>query len=145
MVADFAKVFPEATILITAVGDPDSRAHGANESMHLGDFAAACLAETLMLDALHSSIRRADAVTARTREGPRLKPVRPLAAPRDHRRRRGPGVTACRQRVISSGTATMSQVQHAPTPKSGQQQREIGGETCRIRPVSGMRWVYLKS
>jgi cysteinylglycine-S-conjugate dipeptidase len=50
MVADFAKAFPEATILITAVGDPDSRAHGANESLHLGDFAAACLAETLMLD-----------------------------------------------------------------------------------------------
>jgi acetylornithine deacetylase/succinyl-diaminopimelate desuccinylase-like protein len=51
MVADFAKAFPEATILITAVGDPDSRAHGANESLHLGDFAAACLAETLMLEA----------------------------------------------------------------------------------------------
>ncbi len=51
MVADFAKAFPEATILITAVGDPDSRAHGADESLHLGDFAAACLAETLMLDA----------------------------------------------------------------------------------------------
>ena len=44
------RCFPEATILITAVGDP-TRAHGANESMHLGDFAAACLAETLMLDA----------------------------------------------------------------------------------------------
>ena len=51
MVADFGKAFPEATILVTAVGDPDSRAHGANESLHLGDFAAACLAETLMLDA----------------------------------------------------------------------------------------------
>jgi cysteinylglycine-S-conjugate dipeptidase len=51
MVADFGKAFPEATILITAVGDPDSRAHGANESLHLADFAAACLAETLMLDA----------------------------------------------------------------------------------------------
>jgi len=51
MVADFGKAFPEATILVTAVGDPDSRAHGSNESLHLGDFAAACLAETLMLDA----------------------------------------------------------------------------------------------
>jgi acetylornithine deacetylase/succinyl-diaminopimelate desuccinylase-like protein len=51
MVADFGKAFPEATILITAVSDPDSRAHGANESLHLGDFAAACLAETLMLEA----------------------------------------------------------------------------------------------
>ena len=51
MVADFGKAFPDATILVTAVGDPDSRAHGSNESLHLGDFAAACLAETLMLDA----------------------------------------------------------------------------------------------
>jgi acetylornithine deacetylase/succinyl-diaminopimelate desuccinylase-like protein len=51
MVADFGKAFPDATILVTAVGDPDSRAHGPNESLHLGDFAAACLAETLMLDA----------------------------------------------------------------------------------------------
>jgi acetylornithine deacetylase/succinyl-diaminopimelate desuccinylase-like protein len=51
MVAAFSKAFPKATILVTAVGDPDSRAHGSNESLHLGDFAAGCLAETLMLDA----------------------------------------------------------------------------------------------
>jgi acetylornithine deacetylase/succinyl-diaminopimelate desuccinylase-like protein len=51
MVAAFGEAFPDATILVTAVGDPDSRAHGSNESLHLGDFAAACLAETLMLDA----------------------------------------------------------------------------------------------
>ena len=50
MVAEFGKAFPEATILITAVGDPDSRAHGTDESLHLGDFAAACAAEALMLD-----------------------------------------------------------------------------------------------
>jgi acetylornithine deacetylase/succinyl-diaminopimelate desuccinylase-like protein len=51
MVADFGKAFPSATILVTAVGDPDSRAHGTDESLHLGDFEAACLAETLMLEA----------------------------------------------------------------------------------------------
>jgi len=51
MVSDFGRAFPEATILVTAVGDPDTRAHGADESLHLGDFAAACLAETLMLQA----------------------------------------------------------------------------------------------
>jgi hypothetical protein len=37
---------------VTAVVDPDSRAHGTNESLHLGDFAASCLAEILMLDAI---------------------------------------------------------------------------------------------
>jgi cysteinylglycine-S-conjugate dipeptidase len=51
IVADFGIAFPEATILITAVADPDTRAHGSNESLHLGDFTAACVAETLMLDA----------------------------------------------------------------------------------------------
>lgn len=49
MVGEFGRAFPEATILVTAVGDPDTRAHGADESLHLGDFAAACLAEALML------------------------------------------------------------------------------------------------
>jgi acetylornithine deacetylase/succinyl-diaminopimelate desuccinylase-like protein len=52
MVADFGRAFPEATILVTAVGDPDTRAHGADESLHLGDFAAACVAETLMLQGI---------------------------------------------------------------------------------------------
>ncbi len=49
MVADFSQAYPEATVLVTAVGDPHTRAHGADESLHLGDFAAACRAETLML------------------------------------------------------------------------------------------------
>jgi cysteinylglycine-S-conjugate dipeptidase len=52
MVADFGRAFPEATILVTAVGDPDTRAHGADESLHIGDFAAACVAETLMLQGI---------------------------------------------------------------------------------------------
>lgn len=49
MVADFQNAFPAATVLVTAVSDPDSRMHGANESLHLGDFAAACVAEATML------------------------------------------------------------------------------------------------
>lgn len=52
MVADFQAAFPDATILVTAVTDPDSRMHGIDESLHLGDFARACLAETLLLSAL---------------------------------------------------------------------------------------------
>ncbi len=47
-----ARAFPEAEILITGVEDPDTRAHGANESLHLGDFERACLAEALLLGTL---------------------------------------------------------------------------------------------
>lgn len=49
MVADFQRQFPEAEVLVTAVGDPDTRAHGIDESLHLGDWRKACLAETLLL------------------------------------------------------------------------------------------------
>ena len=48
-VAAFAEQFPQAAILITGVEDPDTRAHGANESLHLQEFERACLAETLLL------------------------------------------------------------------------------------------------
>ncbi|OYN88743.1 dipeptidase [Parenemella sanctibonifatiensis] len=49
MVADFQAAFPEATVLVTAVADPDSRMHGIDESLHLGDFAKACRAEADLL------------------------------------------------------------------------------------------------
>jgi cysteinylglycine-S-conjugate dipeptidase len=45
----FARRFPDAEILITGVEDPDTRAHGANESLHLAEFERACLAEALLL------------------------------------------------------------------------------------------------
>src|SRR6266536_2662371 len=49
-VAEFARTFPGAPILVTSAGaDPDCRAHGPDESLHLGDFERACLAETLLL------------------------------------------------------------------------------------------------
>ena len=50
MVAAFRDAFPDATVLVTAVADPDSRPHGANESLHLGDLERACVAEALMLE-----------------------------------------------------------------------------------------------
>lgn len=48
-VAAFAERFPDAAILVTGVEDPDARAHGANESLHLGEFERVCLAEALLL------------------------------------------------------------------------------------------------
>ncbi|MCW2900959.1 MAG: argE [Streptosporangiaceae bacterium] len=49
-IAEFADAFPDAAILVTSAGgDPDSRAHGPDESLHLGDFESACLAEALLL------------------------------------------------------------------------------------------------
>lgn len=48
-IATFVELFDGATVLVTGVEDPDSRAHGANESLHLADFGRACLAETLLL------------------------------------------------------------------------------------------------
>ena len=51
-VAAFAERFPEAAILVTGVEDPDTRAHAANESLHLGEFEKVCLAEALLLERL---------------------------------------------------------------------------------------------
>jgi acetylornithine deacetylase/succinyl-diaminopimelate desuccinylase-like protein len=50
--APFAEAFPDAEVLVTGVEDPDTRAHAANESLHLGDFERACLAEVLLLRGL---------------------------------------------------------------------------------------------
>jgi acetylornithine deacetylase/succinyl-diaminopimelate desuccinylase-like protein len=52
-IADLTELFPQAQILITGVEDPDSRAHSANESLHLGDFRNAVLAEALLLARLN--------------------------------------------------------------------------------------------
>jgi acetylornithine deacetylase/succinyl-diaminopimelate desuccinylase-like protein len=48
-IATLHEMFPAAAVLVTGVEDPDSRAHGPNESLHLGEFARVCLAETLLL------------------------------------------------------------------------------------------------
>ncbi|MGL4743635.1 MAG: dipeptidase [Dermatophilaceae bacterium] len=48
-VAAFAERFPDAAILVTGVEDPDARAHGANESLHLAEFEKVCLAEASLL------------------------------------------------------------------------------------------------
>jgi cysteinylglycine-S-conjugate dipeptidase len=48
-IAAFNESFPEAAVLVTGVEDPDTRAHGANEGLHLGEFERVCLAEALLL------------------------------------------------------------------------------------------------
>jgi acetylornithine deacetylase/succinyl-diaminopimelate desuccinylase-like protein len=53
-IADLLEVFPDAAILVTGVEDPDSRAHGADESVHLGELEKVVLAEALLLSRLGS-------------------------------------------------------------------------------------------
>ncbi|MCE3294049.1 MAG: dipeptidase [Arthrobacter sp.] len=53
-ISDLAEVYPKSQILVTGVEDPDSRAHSANESLHIGDFRNAVVAEALLLARLNS-------------------------------------------------------------------------------------------
>jgi acetylornithine deacetylase/succinyl-diaminopimelate desuccinylase-like protein len=51
-IATFQELFPEASILVTGISDPYSKAHGPNESQDLREFARICLAEALLLNNL---------------------------------------------------------------------------------------------
>ncbi len=55
-IAEFQDAFPAASILVTGVEDPDTRAHGPNESLHLPDFECAVLAEALLLQRLGTAL-----------------------------------------------------------------------------------------
>jgi acetylornithine deacetylase/succinyl-diaminopimelate desuccinylase-like protein len=56
-IAEFARTFPGATVLVTGVGDPASRWHGVDESLHLGMFSRCVLAETMLLRSLAEPAR----------------------------------------------------------------------------------------
>jgi acetylornithine deacetylase/succinyl-diaminopimelate desuccinylase-like protein len=51
-IAEFLDAFPKASVLVTGVEDPDTRAHGANEGLHLAEFERVVLAEALLLHRL---------------------------------------------------------------------------------------------
>jgi acetylornithine deacetylase/succinyl-diaminopimelate desuccinylase-like protein len=51
-IAEFARAYPGAAVLVTGVGDPASRWHGIDESLHLDMWQKACLAEALLLQRL---------------------------------------------------------------------------------------------
>jgi acetylornithine deacetylase/succinyl-diaminopimelate desuccinylase-like protein len=53
-IAEFLDAFPHASVLVTGVEDPDTRAHGANEGLHLAEFERVVLAEALLLAKLGS-------------------------------------------------------------------------------------------
>lgn len=55
-IADLIREFPDAAILVTGVEDPDSRAHGANESVHLGELQKVIVAEALLLQGLPGAL-----------------------------------------------------------------------------------------
>lgn len=49
LAGDLMARYPESAVLLTGIVDPDSRMHGLDESVDLGDFKAAALAEALLL------------------------------------------------------------------------------------------------
>jgi acetylornithine deacetylase/succinyl-diaminopimelate desuccinylase-like protein len=51
-IAEFLEAFPDASVLVTGVEDPDTRAHGADEGLHLAEFERVVLAEALLLTRL---------------------------------------------------------------------------------------------
>ncbi len=55
-IAEFLEAYPQASVLVTGVEDPDTRAHGANEGLHLPEWERVVLAEALLLQGLARDI-----------------------------------------------------------------------------------------
>ena len=56
-VEPFAAAFGGATALLTGVEDPDTRAHGIDESLHLEDWQRACMGEVYLFDELARALQ----------------------------------------------------------------------------------------
>ena len=54
-IAEFLDTFPQASVLVTGVEDPDTRAHGPNEGLHLAEFEKVVTAHALLLQKLGSA------------------------------------------------------------------------------------------
>ena len=48
-VAALADIYPDMALLLTGVEDPESNAHGENESVHLDELRQCCVNEALLL------------------------------------------------------------------------------------------------
>ncbi len=59
-IAELAREFPDAAILVTAVLDPPAAPHSPNESLHLETFEHAILSEALLLASLRTPDRTGD-------------------------------------------------------------------------------------
>ena len=55
VIALLAEAYPQATILVTGVGDPQANWHGVDENLHLGMFGRVSLFEALLLEQLAAS------------------------------------------------------------------------------------------
>jgi acetylornithine deacetylase/succinyl-diaminopimelate desuccinylase-like protein len=55
-ISSFVSSFPSAQVLVTGIEDPDSRAHSPNESLHIGSFERAIVAELLFLAESNSKV-----------------------------------------------------------------------------------------
>ncbi|MDR1386142.1 MAG: M20/M25/M40 family metallo-hydrolase [Propionibacteriaceae bacterium] len=56
LVDRLSRLYPEASLIVSAVGDPDSRMHGANESVDLDDLVRTVAAQTAFIRRLGQSV-----------------------------------------------------------------------------------------